>query len=150
MTQAETRLGGKAVVVENGGQPFTVSIKEQVGFSGLSGDWQTIADEIDLRTSQDSGQAPWSRGHVVVGGAVLDTTSEPAHTFVYLEVEVIGKLGAVSTVLATVALGGGKQNARVDVDKPYEKITFRARQVSDVPNVFPNSITFNASGRFWR
>ena len=141
-------MAGRAAPVENGGRPITISTKE-FSYQGI-GAWQDVPDELDLRLSPDTGEAPWTRGHVIVSGGVSDTTTEPAHDYCYLEVRVIGVLGGVQTILAILALGNERPVGRVPVDDPYDKIVFQARQATNVDGVVPQSLTFRAGGRFYR
>lgn len=137
------------MAVEAGGKPFTVSTG-LVGCGGMSADRFTqVAEELLLTYEPSEGEAPWSRGQIVIAGDVAAFSNADA---LYLEVNVVGVLGGIGDIIARCALGQGHPNARVDVDKPFEKIVFEVRR-GYLPTDSPlqsKGLGFTASGRFWR
>lgn len=148
-TESEIRAEGKALPVDNGGKPYTVSTG-YVDCKSYSFDAYTQAQEqLQLDRDPIDGQAPWSRGHVLVAGDVASFSNADG---LYLEVNVIGVVGGVSDILARCSLSQSRPNAHVDVRRPYERIVFEARR-QILPGDSPlqsQGCGFSAVGRFWR
>ncbi len=145
------RTDGKAIAVENGGQPWTVTVKRQA--ITVSVEFARATDFLDLTVEPVSGQAPWSRGQVLV---VADVAALSAGSVVpdwyYAEVEVLGEIGNMLTIIARLGFGPGKQAALVPIDRPFERILFQSKLAvsNGEGNVTPQSIGFSAVGRFYR
>ena len=142
--------GGRSIREVSSGKPWTVYTKrEPVGNSGV---FEPGTQSLDLVAEPARGEAPWARGQVIVTADVSDSVEVPAHDWLYLEVNVIAWISMTQTVIARFALGPGKLEGVAFVDRPYEKITFEARQMAPgtEPPVQAGSLGYAAVGRFWR
>lgn len=155
MTEADARVTDRQVWVDNGGKPWTLTTKPVNVATSTEQEpaWQIANEAIDLRLDPATGQAPWSRGQVEVVADVSAANLVPATVdFLVLEINVIGVVGGVRTVIARFALGGDKLVGRVPLRDPYQKIEFEYRQLNPTtegPNM-PSSVGFFAVARLYR